>query len=163
MKRLLLFLIGGTMVYAQEAIIWQSLEKQSLEFSFPHSEQKQLHGDAMRVWSAVFWASKDEQHRRFFMNSSKNFARSVLDLNSTFDRFLFKCKETIMECQECVDSVREDIRYVSDIISKVVRMCTIIMQSSQDPFLSHAFYIFSVILEKSDVFTEQLVSVIPKQ
>ncbi len=153
MKRLYIVFFVFRIVQCSEVlpIKWEAAETQSLEFSFPFTEQKKVYGAIMRVWSTLYWATVDREHRACFLQTQETFVKDVLNINSLLDMFLISCKKNARECTDCVSQMNQDIERFNDVVHKSYFLCCKqSVEGAGKEILDHACYILSLIKEKID-------------
>ncbi len=129
---------------------WKKSYGQSLEFSFPVTEQKKFHGALMRVWSNLYWATVNPQHKVLFLQSVDDFVQQVLYLNTSLDFFLMSYKKKALECEECVVQMREDMEHFSTIVQQSHACCVMLQKNENQVVLQHASYVLHFIKEKME-------------
>ena len=129
---------------------WSASHRQSLEFSFPVTEQKKFHSALMRVWSGLYWATVDQQHKQLFFKTMDDFVHHVLYLNTFLDLFLVSYKKREAECGECVVNIKEDMEHFSSIVGQSRVSCAKLQKNNDDSSLHHACYVLDFIHDKMD-------------
>ncbi len=147
--RLIAMLLGIANITAMD-IIWNKTHQQSLDFSFPATEQKKFHGALMRIWSTLYWATTSSEHNLIFTKGIDIFLHQVLYLNTFSDLLLISYAKKLFDCGECVTQMKEDIEHFGTIVEQSHACCAALQKNIPHDSLRSACSILTFIKEKMD-------------